>query len=201
MSWFTDPGFFGDERDIYNAAIMAIGEEVLTDESDGSTKVEVLCINRYPSLRDAVLRAHPWNCAMARDTLVLNTIPSPDWGFDYQYDLPSAVEDYCLRVVGMSEEGSIYKVEGRLLLTDESPAEISYIKRITDTDLFDSMLFEAVSAALAFSIAFPITKSRSLTTDLFSIFKDKLKMARRVDGQETGFTEPAGINWWLDMRL
>jgi hypothetical protein len=201
VAWFTDPGFFGDERDVYNAAIIAVGEEALTELADGSTKAEVLCVNRYPKVRDAILRAHPWNCAMSRATLTLNAVATPNWGFDYQYDLPSASDDYCLRVIRMSEDGAIYKGEGRLLLTDESPAEISYIKRITDVDLFDNLLFEAIAAYLASLLAFPITKSRSLMGDMFSIYKDKMRDARRVDGLETGYSETVGANLWIESRL
>jgi hypothetical protein len=201
VAWFTDPGFFGDERDIYNAAIIAVGEDALTEDSDGSTKAEVLCVNRYPKIRDSILRAHPWNCAMARSTLILNTTPTPDWGFDNQYDLPGDPDDYCLRVIRMSEDGAIYKVEGRLLLTDESPAEISYIKRVTNVELFDNLLFEAISAYLASILAFPVTKSRSLMTDMYSIYKDKIKEARRVDGVETGYSEPVGADLWLESRV
>ena len=201
MAWFTDPGFFGDERDIYNAAIIAVGEEALTEDSDGSTKAEILCVNRYPKIRDAILRAHPWNCALARASLTLNSTPTPVWGFEYQYDLPSDPDDWCLKVVRMSEDGAIYKIEGRLLLTDESPAEIRYVKRITDIDLFDNLLFEAIAAYLASVLAFPITKSRSLMGDMFGIYKDKMKEARRVDGLETGYSDTVGANLWLESRL
>ena len=49
--------------EICNNALVDLGEEPITSLAD-NTKAARLCNQRWPAVRDAVLRAHPWNCAV-----------------------------------------------------------------------------------------------------------------------------------------
>ena len=91
------------ETQICNMGILKTGSKVtisaLTEDSDNAR----LCNTFWGPVRDAVLRSHPWNCAIHRTTITaMSDTPDSDW--DYQYQLP--VNPYCLRIlqVGLREE-------------------------------------------------------------------------------------------------
>ena len=64
--------------EIGNIALVNLGEDTITSLSD-DVKAARLINRRYAPIRDAVLRAHPWNCAMARAQLA-SVDPAPVWG-------------------------------------------------------------------------------------------------------------------------
>ena len=55
---------------ICRMALDLLGDYAIADLSD-NTKQARLCDRNYPVMRDAVLRAHSWNCAMTRARLPL----------------------------------------------------------------------------------------------------------------------------------
>ncbi len=57
--------------------------------------------------------------------------------------------------------GPVYVIEGRNLLTDETVAKVKYIAKETDTNLYDSLLVETLSARLAYEICYALTGSNS----------------------------------------
>ena len=57
--------------------------------------------------------------------------------------------------------GPVFVIEGRKLLTDEGSAQIKYIGRVTDTQLYDASLTEALAARLGAEICYAITGSTS----------------------------------------
>jgi hypothetical protein len=93
----------------------------------------------------------------------------------------------------MEEPHFIFKVEnvathGRVLLTDEGTANIMYVARITNPTLFDSMFVDTLTAKLATDLAYPVTNSVQLQTQMQKLYEYKLSEARSVDGQE-GFID------------
>ena len=58
--------------EICNNALLDLGEDAIMSLQDDS-KAARLCNHRWPGVRDAVLRAHPWNCAMAQWELAAGT--------------------------------------------------------------------------------------------------------------------------------
>ena len=91
------------EVDIANRALAKIGAESITSFDDG-TKRSNLCRDIYPSTRDAVLRAYPWNCAIERQELALD-LAVPLFGYAYKYQLP--IIPYCLRVLEVENNQSL----------------------------------------------------------------------------------------------
>ena len=75
------------ELEIYNLALSRIGQDTLSSV-DESSKAGRLCRLHYALLRDAVLRAHPWNFAMRRVELAQVTF-TPAFEYDYAYALPT----------------------------------------------------------------------------------------------------------------
>ena len=160
--------------DICNEAIDLLGASTITALSENSKEAR-LCNRRYDTVRDQVLRAHPWNAAIARATLAQNAT-APEFGFTYQYTLPT--NPYCLRVLSFWNENVdseisaydsqvMYKIEGRKILSNEGTCKITYVSRVTDPEQFDSLLSSTIAHKLASEIAYAITGSNSIAQQMF----------------------------------
>ncbi len=174
------------EADICSAALNILGADSiadLTEDSDGAR----LCNRLYNIERDAILRAHPWNAAINRAALAL-IAETPAHGWAKKFQLP--VEPYCLRALSINEDasgadpGDPFAIEGRSLLTDASSVNLRYIKRITDPAEFDGLLYDALISRLAWRLAYPITRSRTVAADAFAQYSEVVREARAFDGQE-----------------
>jgi len=181
-------------------ALRRLGDDAITSLTDDTERAR-LCNAFYSDARDAVLRSHPWNFAITRATLA-QLSDTPAYGFNYQYALPT--NPYCLRVLEMEYKDYIFKVEnvathGRVLLTDEGTAKILYIARITDTNLFDAMFVDTLTAKLAVDLAYPVTNSMQVQTNMQKLYQLKLSEARSIDGQE-GFIDDLVSNTFTDFR-
>jgi hypothetical protein len=179
---------------IVNNALVRLGASSiisLTENSEAARAANLV----YEQVRDAVLRDHLWNFAMTRVSLAANAT-APAFGYVYSYALPID----CLRVLQLEEKSMIYKIEGRNLLTDESPARIIYVKRVEDPNQFDVMFTEALSARIAAELAITLVESNSLYQNMMEVYRMKITDARSIDGQESG--EPEIVSdTWLDSRL
>ena len=188
------------EVSICSNALRRLGDDPITSLTDDTERAR-LCNSFYADTRDAVLRLHPWNFAITRASLSkLSTAPA--YGFANQFSLPT--NPYCLRVLGMEYEDYIFKVEnvathGRVLLTDEATANIIYVARITDTNLFDAMFVDVLTQKLAVDLAYPVTNSTTLQTQMQKVFEKKLSEARSIDGQE-GFMDDLVSDTFTDFR-
>jgi hypothetical protein len=167
--------------DLYNRALIMLGQETLVGVDDESTRRKTLDM-LYPTERDTVLRAHPWNVALRRVTLAQNAT-APAFGYAYAYDLPTA--PYALRVYELEDPSIIYRVEGRQVLTDAgAPLYATLIVRVDDIALFDALLFDAIATRLAWRAAYRFTESRTLADDLMQQYQAILREARSIDAQE-----------------
>lgn len=172
------------EVEICSRALNQLGEDSITSFDD-NTDPSDLCRDFYPGIRDAVLRAYPWNCAKTKQALArLAEVPlaGGDYSWTYQFTLPA--DPYCLWVPKQLNEDLKYVIEGRKLLTDEATAVIAYIQRLTDTGQFDTLLAEAIEARIASKLAYPVTGQMSLADAMWKLYKLKLQEARTTDGME-----------------
>jgi hypothetical protein len=188
--------------DICNGALNQLGASTILTLTEDSKNAR-LCNARYTQVRDSVFRSHPWNCLQKRVQLAADT-DTPAWGFTKQYTLPSD----CLRVLTILDYDADYKIEGRKILTDNSTMKILYIARITDPNEYDELLRETLSAALAADIAYAVTSSNPTASNMYNLFKDKLKEARFVDateGQnqnpEKGMADVVGADTFINSRF
>ena len=117
---------------------------------------------------------------LARDTA------TPSWGFSYQFTLPAD----CLRVLTILNYDYDYKIEGRKIVANHATVKIQYVARIEDPNQYDELLRETISAALAADIAYAVTSSNPTASNMFTLFKDKLREARFVDATEGQNTNP-----------
>jgi hypothetical protein len=152
---------------ICNLALGKLGEKRIMSIDDNDP-VARQCRLFYAQTRDEVLRAHRWNFAIKRITLVQLTA-GPEFGWSYQYALPND----CLRVLQINgweanERQDEWQGEGGNLLCDEDSVQLRYIGRIEDAATFDPLFVEAITVKLASKLAQSITGSRELPGQLIS---------------------------------
>jgi len=169
---------------ICNSALNQLGASSITALTDDSKNAR-LCNERYTTIRDAVYRSHPWNCLIKRVQLAQDS-DTPAWGFDYQYTLPAD----CLRILGIKDYNSDYKVEGRKLLISESSVYLIYLAQITDVNELDVLLRETISAHLAQDISYAITANLQVSKLMAEKYQAKLSEARHTDASEGYNTNP-----------
>lgn len=184
--------------DIANYALNKIGGSNITSFTEDSKAARIVN-QRYNAARDAVFRAHPWNCLIRRAELAQSST-APAFGYTYQYALPT--DPYCLRVLEFSNGSMsypqdnmvssngdpVYVIEGRNLLTSEGTAKIKYVAQITDPQQYDANLVETLAARLAHEIAYAISGSTTLIQLMEVQYQTQLKEARFVDATEGATT-------------
>jgi hypothetical protein len=166
------------EVDICNGALNQLGASTILSLTEDSKNAR-LCNARYTQIRDSIFRSHLWNCLMKRVELAKDT-ETPSWGFSYQFTLPAD----CLRVVTILNYDYDYKIEGRKILANHGTVKIQYVSRVTDPNQYDELLRECISAGLAADIAYGITSSNPVSSNMYALFQDKLREARFVDATE-----------------
>jgi hypothetical protein len=165
---------------ICSNALLLLGDKPI-DSFDVNNDRTRLVSNLYTSKRDAVLRAHPWNCATKRVVLAPDT-EAPAFGWSYQFTLPGN----WLRTlsVGDEDEPEPYTQEGRQLLMDTNVCLLRYIWRNEAEASWDALLVAAMTQVMVAALTYPITKSTTKQATEEQIVKAVLKSARAVDGQE-----------------
>lgn len=166
--------------DICNSALNMIGASNIVSLTEDSRAARV-CNQRYEFVRDAVSRAHPWNCLVRRASIAADA-DSPAFEFEYQFTLPN--DPYCLRVIRPQDIDTIYRVEGRKVLANAAPFKFIYIARVTDPNEYDQLFIETIAARLAADISYALVNSATLTASLFQLYNEKLSEARFVDATE-----------------
>jgi len=166
--------------DICNSALNQIGASNIISLTEDS-KAARICNQRYNFVRDSVFRSHPWNCLTTRIAITPDTA-APAFEFTKQFTLPT--DPFCLRVLALSDTDILYKIEGRKLLCNESTIEMIYIGRVEDGNQYDLLLIEALAAAMAADLAYPLVGSSSLGANMYQLYQNKLTEARFVDATE-----------------
>jgi hypothetical protein len=166
--------------DICNSALNMLGASNIVSLTEDSRAGRV-CNQRYNFVRDAVMRAHPWNCLVTR-TSVAADATAPAFEFEYAHTLPT--NPYCLRVLRPQDPDTVFRVEGRKILSNTTPFKFIYIARITDPNEYDQLFIESLAARLAADISYALVNSNGLTQSLFALYESKLSEARFVDATE-----------------
>jgi hypothetical protein len=184
------------KTEIANSALMKIGGKLILSLDDPD-KEATLCKARMDPCIKAVLRMHPWNCAMVRVSLA-PTVAVPPFGYAYKFLLPGD----CLRVLplGSFATEDEFDIEDKHLLCDISAIDVIYIKNVTDVSRFDPLLDEAISAYLAWDISYSLTQSSRVRDDAFITFRSLLVTAKSANAQEGGM-KVLEANTWLESRL
>lgn len=165
---------------ICSNALLMLGAQTINDFNEPLDRAKIAS-NLYPTIRDDLLRTHPWNCTIKRALLAPDATP-PAFGYDNQFELPA---DF-LRVLEVGQAGCQidYLVEGRSILANATSVELRYVYLNEVENTWDASLVGLLTMAMACAMAYPITQSSALQ----AAFEQKLamakKVARAVDGQE-----------------
>ena len=187
--------------DICNLALDYLDEAPLnTMETDGSSIARWFRRNFWP-MAHALLRKHPWNCAITRAQLSASAT-APLFGWAYAYDLPADV----LRVLPLTIDGTEnsksapYKVEGTQILTDmPAPLNIRYLRRIVQTGQFDDTFAEFLAISLAAKASHFITGKASYAANLGQQAQAALLEAQMLDALE-GTPDDPEDDFWISAR-
>jgi len=179
--------------EICNAALISLGADTIASLTD-DTKEARLCNQRYVPSRDAVLRAHPWNCAIKRTTIAPVTT-APSWGWSNAFNYPSD----CIRVLGLKDSTQPFVVEGKQILSDASSLEVLYVAQVTDPNTMDPLLRDTISARLTAELCYPLIGQMPVAKEFWDIYNMKLTESRGMDGQES-FVGQIEADTWLNAR-
>ena len=192
--------------DICNEALAILGNDPIVSMEDRDVKA-IRCKQFYTITRNAVLRAHPWNFATRRVQLQ-RAAAVPTFGFSYGYKMPP----FCLRLLvaaptgadvdspNIHDDGSSYRVEGDVILSNEETLFAKYIIEIEEPGLFDALFTEAFAAKLAMKLAVALTGAASKLELAAKLFQLALKSATGVDAVEAGTPAQSGSCGWLRAR-
>lgn len=171
---------------ICSNALIMLGENPINSftEANGAGGLDRARIaqNLWPTTRDALLRSHPWNCAIKRVVLAPE-VTVPAFGYSHSFVLPSDwLRNHEINGVRANEVD--YTVESGRLLIDASSVNLRYVWKNDDVTSWDPLLVDAAIMAMAMAMAYPITQSTSLRAELQQTFEARLRKARAVDGQD-----------------
>lgn len=166
--------------EITNIALLRIGANTINAFDEGTTEATIANAV-WDTTRRAILRLHPWNCALKEAELAQST-GTPVARYKYIYQLPA---DF-IRLI-TNRDDSDFKVQGRSIYTNKADCKILYIFDNVDTSSWDSSFVDLVADRLAYELAYPITKSTSLMQARAQVFADSLQKARSIDGSEDIF--------------
>ena len=141
------------ETELFNKALRLLGQSRLLSTTDNSP-VASTCNDCYPSDRDAVLRSHPWNCAIGRESLSRLADDAVEVGDE---GLPPGNCPQTASASSRSRPTATCGVEGDTLVCDATEVAIRYVRRIENVNEFDALLIEAIATKLAMSIAVAVT--------------------------------------------
>lgn len=165
---------------ICSNALLMLGAQTINDFSEPVDRAKIAA-NLYPTIRDDLLRTHPWNCTIKRALLAPDATP-PAFGYANQFELPA---DF-LRVLEVGQGGCQidYLVEGRHVLANAASVELRYVYLNEVENTWDASLVALLTLAMAAALAYPITQSAALQANMEQKLAMAKKVARAVDGQE-----------------
>lgn len=165
---------------ICSNALLMLGAQTINDFNEPLDRAK-LASNLYPTIRDDLLRTHPWNCTIKRVLLAPDATP-PAFGYANQFELPA---DF-LRVLEVGQAGIQidYLVEGRSILADATSVQLRYVYLNEVENTWDANLVALLTLGMAAAMAYPITQSAALQASFEQKLAMAKKVARAVDGQE-----------------
>lgn len=165
---------------ICSNALQMLGDKAIAAFTDDSVRAS-LAGNLYPSLRDALLRSHPWNCLVTRAALSPE-VGAPAFGYAYKFLIPA---DF-VRMVACGQDGAEhdYRIERGMILADENPLYIRYISNEVTEASWDPSMVHCMQLTMMSALAYPITASTSLAESLKVEAANALRSAKALDGQD-----------------
>ena len=162
-------------------ALIRIGAASVSSFADGTLEAEVAA-NLYPSVRDALLSAHPWSFATGQTTLPrLAAEPLADFAFAFQLPV-----DF-LRALSAGSAGRgrgiRYRIAESRLHTNSDEVTLTYIFRPAES-AFPPFFDQALIARLSAEFCLPLTENATRAEVLFRLADAEFRRAKIVDSQQ-----------------
>lgn len=171
------------ELDIWNNALTKLGATRITSTSEQSVNARA-CASVYPTIRDKVLRSHPWNCATQRFKIAANAV-APLFGYTNAFPLPTG----WLKVLPPDPKENMFDrdwiIEAGQILSDQSPPlNVRCVMRITDVNQMDISLQNAIAADMAHELCEQLTQSNTKKADAKDDYKTAIAEAKKSNAIE-----------------
>lgn len=182
--------------EIVNLALVELGDEIIMAITEESKAARVMSALWGPTVKE-VLADHTWGFAKTR-AILARLSDAPVHGFDCAYQLPA---DFIRMVyMGEPEDEYIWQIEDGKLITDETTAEITYIKNVTDTTKYSPKFITALSFLLAARAANSMAGlDTSKKKELIQSYEKVVMDAATVDSQDSS-PRAFSVNRWVDAR-
>lgn len=162
-------------------ALLKLGGTTITSFDEGTAEAEIAA-NLFPSIRDALLSAHPWSFATAQQRLpVLSTEPIAD--FSRAFQLPANFLRALSAGGSTRGHGLEYRIAERRLHANADDVIMTYIFRPAEID-FPPFFDQALITRLAAEFCIPLTESTSRSEALFRLAEQEFQRAKTIDAQQ-----------------
>jgi len=184
--------------EICNRALQKLGAQRIAD-IDENTKNARECKAAYTALRDAELRAHPWNFSITRAQLAASA-DTPVFGRARSFPLPSTF----LRLLPSYPEQNLndkdWQIEDgdevlAIFTNDSAPLNVRYVQQVTDPNKMDPLFREALAARMAFELCETITQSTTKWQLLEEAYNKTIATAKHTNAIENVAQVPAEDTW------
>ena len=174
------------KTEIANIALAKFREGRITNIESTTDPVAVVMNDQYDHALELVLEEHRWNFAGKRVTLT-QLSDDPPFGWDHQYQLPSDI----IRLKDVNGEdveasSRLFAIEGTALLTNDDEVTITYVAKVTDTNLFSPSFVEALCFKLASITCARLTGDSELAIMLDKQYNYALSKAVHNDTKAAG---------------
>ena len=188
---------------IVNAALARLGStERLTSIDDPTSSSAARARAVWGDLRRMLLSRHPFNFAIQRH-LLNEDGDVPVFGWERQYRVPAGYVRWLPPAEGDADfhEG---EREGDMILTNRrGPLPVRCIMDMVDVATWSPAFVMAMTVGLAEWLVMGVTESVGMTDRLVEIAERAIKLAKRIDGLETGRRQRGSVvvhSSWLSAR-
>jgi hypothetical protein len=165
---------------IVNSALVKVNAKEIDSLSDTTREARVANA-RFTDALDEVLVQAPWNFAIVRTQLAASDeTPNHEW--TYAHQLPT--DPYCLQVLDVYEVDH-YSIENRKILSQYTPLDIKYIKRVTNYSNLTPLFAETLATYLAIEFSYSLAGKPSLASVWRNHYERMLSKAKRLDAKES----------------
>ena len=179
------------ELGICNLALGWLGANRITSFDDNLVEAQ-LCKDNYGPILRALLEVSEWTFAQHRFKPPAESTP-PDWGYASQFKIPATV----LRIhyVGLSDRkeeddpAPVWNRASPIGIGDviECDASVIYCRgtrMVEDVSKLSGLFGQAMAARIAADLAMPLTNSRGMASDMWTLFSNKIVEAERMDSKQ-----------------
>jgi hypothetical protein len=189
--------------DLWNQALSECGARAVVTSTTEQSKEAQVCSIHYNNIRTSLLRAAPWASVRFQAQLEVDeTYASPfgdtfPWGYSYLYPCDCLMFRYLVQAP-VDESGNIrvgpwatpsranrfipsLSADGtyKIILSNVKDAVGVYTKDITDVNLFDQGLWDAIVSLLCAKIVIPLTGNVQMKGTFEQLARVAIMEARR----------------------